>query len=90
MEDQSSNQPTKRDTMKNPQTKENNTGRSAPFGYSWSRDGLVESKPEQEILDTINKLRETGLTTAQVADMLVAKGYLAKRGARWVAADKVH
>ena len=55
----------------------------APFGYAWQDGELIEVEAEQAILNTINLLRESGLTYARIAEELTARGYITKRGGKW-------
>jgi DNA invertase Pin-like site-specific DNA recombinase len=54
-----------------------------PFGYRWEAGKLVEVEAEQDILNTIKLLRESGLTYARIAEELGKSGHLTKRGGRW-------
>ena len=52
----------------------NNVNDRAPFGYAWQDGELIEVEAEQEILKTIGLLKESGLTYAQIAKQLEARG----------------
>lgn len=55
---------------------QSNISGPAPFGYAWQDSELIEVEAEQAILNTINLLRESGLTYAQIAEQLTARGKL--------------
>ncbi len=56
-----------------------------PFGWSLAADGKLEPVPaEQEILDLIRELRESGVSLRRIANQLTDLGIVTKKGnAKW-------
>jgi DNA invertase Pin-like site-specific DNA recombinase len=56
-----------------------------PFGWSLAADGKLEAvAAEQEILDLIRELRESGVSLRRIADQLTDLGIVTKKGnAKW-------
>lgn len=56
-----------------------------PFGWSLAADGKLEPvAAEQEILDLIRELRESGVSLRRIADQLTDLGIVTKKGnAKW-------
>ena len=59
---------------------QNNVNGRAPFGYGWQDGELIEVEAEQAILNTISLLKESGLTYAQIAKQLEARGKIPLSG----------